>query len=156
MHPKVAAALKGSSFSYRVHYHDKVSTPIGSPEDFAQSLGYDPERITKSLFVSSIAGAAYGVAVCSVKKRLNLQAIAIQLGCSRVQIAKLDILARELGYPVMGVSPIIAGDIPIFLDERLFIFDTILIGGGEVGVEIEIAPQVLKELTNAIVSDFVM
>jgi prolyl-tRNA editing enzyme YbaK/EbsC (Cys-tRNA(Pro) deacylase) len=42
----------------------------------------------------------------------------------------------------------------VLIDESLFNFPSILIGAGEVGVEIEIAPATLKEITAAITLAF--
>jgi Cys-tRNA(Pro)/Cys-tRNA(Cys) deacylase len=63
-------------------------------------------------------------------------------------------LQQKIGYPPNGVSPLGVEEFPIFLDEDLMILETVLIGAGETGVEIEIAPVDLQLLTKAIVIKF--
>ena len=53
MHPNILKVLTGQNITYREVRHDAFDMPIHSPFDFAAALNYVPERITKSVFLSS-------------------------------------------------------------------------------------------------------
>lgn len=149
MHERVQKALDEAGFNYRMHLHKDMPIVIRSPKDFANALGYELERITKSLFLRCTHQGKYTIAVCSVNKKVRFSLIASHIGCKRVQVASQEELQDQVAYPPTGVSPIGVGAIPVFMDEKLFEFQTVLIGAGEIGVEIEIRPSHLKEITKA-------
>ena len=131
--------------------HADLAVPILSPRDLAQALGYPLERITKTLLLRCVQTTTYGMALCSVNKKVNMALIAGQLGCKRVELASSDELLAQLDNPSTGVSPIGAGSIPVFMDAALLEFPTILIGAGVVGEEIELSPAQLQAITHALV-----
>ncbi len=57
-------------------------------------------------------------------------------------------LAQVLNYPATGVSLITHGSMPVFIDQGLTSYPTVLTGAGVVGVEIQISPQVLRQVTD--------
>jgi Cys-tRNA(Pro)/Cys-tRNA(Cys) deacylase len=149
MHPNVHAALESGKISYINHLHTSYNTPINSPADFALALGYDIGRITKSVFVRSTDKEKYAMAVCSIDKKLNFQILARQLACNKVEVAGKDELQQLVGYPQTGVSPLGLINIPVYLDEGLLCFKTILIGAGIAGEEIELSPRDLLQACGA-------
>ena len=149
MHQKVRDILEQGEVSYKLHRHADLEQTIRSPKDFAAALGYDLERITKAVFLTSRKGDCHAIALCSMTHKLNLPAIAQALETNRMTMAKPDQLAEIIGYPPMGVSPIGVDPVPVFIDETLMELPTILIGAGEVGVEVEIEPTVLADLIKA-------
>jgi Cys-tRNA(Pro)/Cys-tRNA(Cys) deacylase len=151
MHQKIETKLKDSHLNYTIHQHAQLAVPIRNPQDFANALGYGLERITKTLFIKGDVPGKYAMAVCSINKQVNFALLASAMKCKRVQVARREELQEMVGYPPNGVSPLGIDEFPVFLDEDLLSFKTVLIGAGETGVEIEIAPANLKFLTNAIV-----
>jgi Cys-tRNA(Pro)/Cys-tRNA(Cys) deacylase len=149
MHKNIRAILDASGAKYGVRFHKDMPIPIRSPQDFAQALGYDVGRITKTLLLRATDREEFCLVVLSSDKNVNLEKIAQLLKVKRVQMAKQEELARILGYPPTGVSPVGGGSLPVFIDESLVAFPTVLIGAGEVRVEIEISPGALKEVTQA-------
>jgi len=154
MHPKIEAKLQDSSCKYIVHYHAQQAVPIQNPQDFANALGYDLSRIAKTLFLKGDGPDRYGLAVCSINKKVDFALLASEMQCKRVQVAKREALQASLGYPPNGVSPLGVEEFPIFLDQAVMGLETVLVGAGEVGVEIEIAPADLVLLTRAVVLKF--
>jgi Cys-tRNA(Pro)/Cys-tRNA(Cys) deacylase len=134
---------------YTVHRHDAFSEPIHSPADFAAVLGYELARITKTLLVRSTAGDTYALAVAPMGKKVDFRGLAELMGVKRVEVAPAADLASLAGYPEKGVSPLGVDKLPVFIDQGLFEFPTILVGAGEAGVEIEIAPADLAAITRA-------
>lgn len=149
MHAKVAEALDCRGVNYTVHRHDAFSEPIHSPADFAAVLGYELGRITKTLLVRSTTGSEYAMVVAPMGKKVDFRGLASRMGVKRVEVAPGADLATVVGYPEKGVSPVGVANLPVFMDEGLFEFATILAGAGEAGVEIEIAPADLAAVTGA-------
>ena len=151
VHPRVRDAVERGRVPVKVHRHADQPVPIRSPRDFAQVLGYDVGRITKSLFVRCAGNGNYAVLVCPVHERVDLARAAGRLGSQRLALATLPELEAFLGFSPGGVSPIGIGDIPVLLDESLMDHPTVLVAAGEVAVEIEIDPRRLAQITGATV-----
>jgi Cys-tRNA(Pro)/Cys-tRNA(Cys) deacylase len=150
VHPKVAEVLCGTTRAYKEYRHADFAEPIKTAADFAVQLKYDLDRISKSLFVRCVGGSLYAMVVAPMGKKVDLSRLAAQLGCKRVEVAPAADLHSLTGYPPNGVSPLgIAAGIPVVIDDSLFAYDTILVGGGEAGVEIELSPADLLSITNA-------
>lgn len=141
MHVKVEEALEKAGVKYKIYKHAELLIPIKSPHDFAQAIGYGLDRITKSLFVRSQNKDKYAVVVCPMNKNIDFSVIAHELDCPRVEVASKEELQSMIGYPPNGVSPIGISNFPVFIDESLMQFETILMGAGEAGVEVETRPQ---------------
>jgi len=154
MHEKVARALAATNTPFKAWRHDAFAVRIAGPADFAAALGYSVERVTKSLFLSdSGRPEQYAVVVLPITKSLDMVAVATQLGWTRARVASREALTAHLGYPPFGVSPLGVQNIPVLMDTSLLKHPTVLVGGGEAGVEIEIAPLLLREVTSAIALD---
>ena len=150
MHPKIAEALAGTDRAYKEYRHADFAGPIKTAADFAAQLKYDLDRISKSLFVRCAGGSLYAMVVVPTRKKVDFSRLAAQLRCKRVEVAPAADLHSLTGYPPKGVSPIgIAAGIPVVIDDSLFAYDTILVGGGEAGVEIELSPADLLSITSA-------
>ena len=150
MHPRVERALAQSQHAYKVHRHDSFPAPIRSPVDFAAQLGYELGRITKTLLIRSNTGDVHAMVVSSMGRKIEFASVARTLGVKRVQVASPAELDSVVGYPEKGVSPLGIENLKILLDDDLFRFETILIGAGEPGVEIELRPADLAALTNGL------
>lgn len=122
---------------------------IRTPQDFAFALNYELARITKTLLLRASDKDAFLVAFLSCNKRLNMKRLAERVEAEQLRMADEQELNRMLGYPRHGVSPIGATGMRVVMDEDLTAFPTILIGAGEVAVEIEISPQALRDITRA-------
>ncbi len=149
MHVRVASVLRLHPIPFQVHEHSSFVQEIRSPQAFANALGYDVRRITKSLFVRSRPGDARAMIVCPVDKKVNFAAVAAELQCKKLEIASNSQLQDEVGYPPNGVSPLGLDGTPVFMDASLFDCPTILIGSGEKGVELELSPSDLRQVTGA-------
>jgi Cys-tRNA(Pro)/Cys-tRNA(Cys) deacylase len=149
MHSRIDGILAGAGVQYQERRHSDVSVVIDSPQDFAAALGFEIGRIAKTLLLCTPAKDHFCLAVLSCNKRLNMKLVAALEGVNRLHVASKDMLAEVLSYPPTGVSPFGAATIPVLMDEELMRYDTVLVGGGEVGVEIEISPRDVKLITNA-------
>nr|WP_225443620.1 YbaK/EbsC family protein [Lolliginicoccus lacisalsi] len=137
-----------------VHAHASLPGPIRSPQDFADALGYPLDRITKSVFLRARNGAAHAVAVCAMGCKLDMSEVSGIVGSGRMELAGPDELARVLGYPRHGVSPLgVPAPVVVLVDAGLLDEPTVLVGAGVAGVEVEIAPRDLVAAAGALVAD---
>lgn len=149
MHSRIEFALTQAGVEHRERRHADLSIPIRSPQDFALALDFEISRIAKTLLLCTPGKDGFCLVVLSCDKRLNMKLVAAVRGVGRLQLAGKDVLANALDYPPTGVSPIGAATIPVLMDDELLRFETIMIGAGEVGAELEISPRDLQLITKA-------
>jgi len=152
VHPSVFTHLQQAQVQFILHKHADYPGPIKTPRDFAEAIGYSIERISKSLFVSA-GQDRHAISVCSINKKSNFSPLADKLGWGRLEVGSAAELSRVTDYPSHGVSPL-GVTLPIFIDSHLMSFETILVGAGQIGVEIEISPRDLAAATSAVVLEF--
>jgi Cys-tRNA(Pro)/Cys-tRNA(Cys) deacylase len=153
VHPRVRGALERHGIDATVHVHERLGAPISSPDDVAEALGLDVARIAKSLFLRRRGGGEFALAVTSVHDRVDWHAVADIVGVEPLELARPDELHAVLGYSAAGVSPLGAPpEVPVAVDRRLLDEETILVGGGRSGVEVELAPADLVAATGAVVA----
>jgi Cys-tRNA(Pro)/Cys-tRNA(Cys) deacylase len=158
IHPRVVASIN-VGVEWQCRRHAEQTTPIRSPQDFADALGYDAHRIAKTVLLgnSRLSSAQrltqpfgnYLAACLPAPCRIDFSKLACRAGWPRCELATRDELKAILGYPVGGVSPFGLGDVPLFIDHSLMEFETVLVGAGTVGVEIEITPLQLLQIDKA-------
>src|SRR5438105_3092939 len=149
-HPRVRGALERHGIAARVHVHRLLAPAIMSPADVAEALGYEQARIAKSLFLRRRGGGEFVVAVAPVTGRLDLAAVAAAAGAPPLELARPEELAAVAGYGVGGVSPLAApAGVPVVVDDSLLSHETILVGAGRAGVELELEPAELVAATAA-------
>lgn len=153
-HPRVLAHLNSSNTPYLVMDHATIPTAINSPVDFAAALGYPLGRIMKTLLCRPRSTGNYVAVVCSVDARIDFKYIAAELNCGRLEVANAHQLQEATHYPSRGVSPLGLDDqVAVVVASHACNYDTVLVGGGAVGIEIEIAPRELIRITGAKVLD---
>ena len=126
--------------------HDERAQAWGL--EAAQALGLDPARVFKTLLVSH--EKALAVVVIPVASRLDLKAIAKQLGWKKAQLADPDLAQRTTGYVVGGISPLGQKKaLPTLIDASAATHETVFVSGGRRGLDLELDPKVLAQLTKA-------
>ncbi len=98
--------------------------------------------------------ARFCVATLPVNHRIEMGLLAARLCARRLTVASAAELTTLLDYPPRGVSPLGVSGIPVFMDRELEEFETVLVGSGIAGVEVEIAPRDLIAVTGATVMRF--
>lgn len=148
MTPAINAAKK-NKISYHVHEysHDAASESYG--DEAAQKLGISSERVFKTLVVS-IDNKALVVAIIPVSSMLSMKLIAKAYGGKKAIMAlKIDV-ERSTGYVLGGVSPLGQKKrLGTFIDSSASQFTTLFVSAGKRGLEIELNPQDLQQLTQA-------
>jgi Cys-tRNA(Pro)/Cys-tRNA(Cys) deacylase len=146
----VALRAAGVAFTVHEYAHDPRSDSFGL--EAASELGLDPDRVYKTLMVT--ADGALVVAVVPVSGKLDLKALARALGAAKAVMAEVRAAERATGYVAGGISPF--GQKrrhPTVVDETVELWDSVYVSGGRRGLDVEIAPADLIEVTGAIVAD---
>lgn len=142
----LAATRAGVEFTTHSYAHDPSAASYGA--EAAEALGITRDRVFKTL-VAEVDGALT-VAVVPVSASLDLKALASAAGGKRAVMADPAAVERTTGYVLGGVSPLgQRRPLPTVLDASAAEHDTVCVSGGRRGLEIELAPGDLAELTGA-------
>ncbi|MEU2184799.1 Cys-tRNA(Pro) deacylase [Streptomyces thermolilacinus] len=145
----VALTAAGTPFTVHEYAHDPASPSYG--EEAAEALGVSPDRVFKTL-VADVDGALT-VAVVPVAGQLDLKALAAAVGGKRATMADPAAAERTTGYVRGGISPLgQRKKLPTVLDASASRHETICVSAGRRGLEVELAPAHLAELTAAVLA----
>jgi Cys-tRNA(Pro)/Cys-tRNA(Cys) deacylase len=142
----VALTKAGLAFTVHPYEHDPRATSYGL--EAADALGVEPARVFKTL-VADVDGRLV-VAVVPVTGQLDLKALAAAAGGKKAALADQALAERTTGYVAGGISPIGQKKrLPTFVDASLSDFETVFVSAGRRGVDLELAPQDLVDVTGA-------
>jgi Cys-tRNA(Pro)/Cys-tRNA(Cys) deacylase len=107
----------------------------------AEKLGLPAERVFKTLVVAT--GEGHVFAVVPVDGRLDMKALG-----KHARLAEAPDAERLTGY-VKGGTSVVGGRrrLPVVLDDSALEHETIVLNAGRRGLQMELAPQDLLELT---------
>jgi Cys-tRNA(Pro)/Cys-tRNA(Cys) deacylase len=141
-------ALAKAKVAHTVHSYDHDPAAESYGGEAAEVLGTDPRRVFKTL-LAAVDGALH-VAVVPVAGSLDLKALATAVGGKRAAMADPALAARATGYVVGGISPLGQRKrLPTVLDASALEHDTVYVSAGRRGLEVELAPAALADLTSA-------
>ncbi|MFE8943397.1 Cys-tRNA(Pro) deacylase [Streptomyces sp. NPDC007856] len=145
----VALSSAGVDFTVHSYAHDPSHPSYG--EEAAEAMGVSPDRVFKTL-VADVDGTLT-VAVVPVSGSLDLKALAAAVGGKRATMADPTLAERTTGYVRGGISPLgQRKKLPTVLDDSAGTHETICISAGRRGLEVELSPAALTELTNAVLA----
>jgi len=138
--------------------HADLGCKILTAHDFVKAMGCSCYQVAKTLLLRAEHFPA-GKATSSKKRfaafclalpdRLDLDAVLATLGAATVRLASRHEIEHVLATVPGAVSPFMLGPIPLHLDESLLGLRAIFVSGGVPGVDIEIAPAELVDVTRA-------
>jgi Cys-tRNA(Pro)/Cys-tRNA(Cys) deacylase len=124
--------------------HDPRAEAFG--EEAARALGVSEERLFKTLV--AVVDGKLVCAVVPVSGRLSLKALAAALGGKRADMADPVAAARATGYVIGGISPLAQQTrLPVVIDSTAEQFATVFVSAGKRGLQVELAPADLVNLT---------
>lgn len=139
----------GVEHTIHEYSHDPGNTSYG--DEAACKLGVEPARIFKTLLVTTDQFEV-AVAILPVEFPLSLKLAAKSLGVKKTVMANKLAVQRLTGYVPGGVSPL--GQkrlLRTLIDRSAMNFSTIFVSAGKRGLEIELTPADLIELSRATV-----
>lgn len=133
--------------------HNYVDSGVISGMEVADVLGEDPERVFKTLVTVGKSGEHY-VFMVPVNKELNLKKAAAASGEKNISMIKSKELLGLTGYIHGGCSPVgMKKFFRTFLDKSAENHQTIMVSGGKIGYQIEIAPGELGKVIRFTMED---
>ena len=142
--------LKKVRAEHHVHSYEHDPKAASYGLEAAEKLGLEPAQVFKTLLASSEKGELL-VAVVPVVGSLDLKALAQAAGVKKAEMADPAAAQRATGYLLGGISPLGQKKrLRTFIDKSAKDFGTIYVSAGRRGLEVELAPAVLAEHTQAI------
>ena len=121
----------------------------------ANKINADPEKVFKTLVAR---GDKSGVVVFVIpgNYELDLKKLAQISDKKKIEMIKVKEINSITGYIRGGCSPIgMKKHYPTFIDESALLFDQIFVSAGVRGMQLNISPNDLIEVTNAKVGDLI-
>lgn len=141
--------LDSAGISYTVHTYDTEDGHIDGVS-VAMKCNENPEQVFKTLVTKGNDNNFY-VFVIPVGEELDLKACAKAAGVKSVEMIHVKDLLKTTGYIRGGCSPVgMKKKYTTIYDETIVLFDTILVSGGRIGTQIEVAPDDLLAITDGI------
>lgn len=149
---RATETLDRAGVAYRVHlYEVKEKVGDGYGEAVADAIGLPAPRVFKTL-VAEVDDEPV-VAILPVDRRLSTKKLARAVGGKRCSLAAPATAERLTGYVTGGISPIgQRKSMRLFLDSSASGFETIAVSGGQRGVQLELEPGALIDVTGGAVA----
>lgn len=146
-------ALEKAKASFRVHEyaHDPAAESYGL--EASEKLGVDAAQVFKTLVVM-LDAKEFAVGVIPVSAMLSMKNIAKAAGAKKAAMADKQDVERISGYVLGGVSPLgQKKSLRTFIDISAQQQPTIYVSAGRRGLEVELAPDTLKNLARGSFAD---
>ncbi|MCM3081810.1 Cys-tRNA(Pro) deacylase [Brevibacillus invocatus] len=119
----------------------------------AAKIGREPGVVYKTL-ISQGASKAYYVFVIPVEAELDLKKAAKAVGEKKIDMIPVKEITQVSGYIRGGCSPIgMKKQFPTLIDEQAQTLETMIVSGGQIGVQIELQVENLVKATKAAFAD---
>ncbi len=144
---RATETLDRAGIAYRVHLYE-VAEKVGDGygEAVADAIGMPRQQVFKTL-VPEVDDEPV-VAVLPVDGRLSTKKLARAVGGKRCSLAPPATAERLTGYVTGGISPVSQRKrMRLFLDLSASGFETIAVSGGRRGIQLELEPRALIEVT---------
>lgn len=139
--------VKTAGIFYDIHEyeHEAANTSFGL--EAVEKMGVDAMRIFKTLLVKTDKNELI-VAIIPVLEQLSMKQIAKASASKKAEMAEGALVERSTGYVLGGVSPLGQKRLHLtILDKSAADHETIFVSAGRRGVEIELQPNDLLQLT---------
>lgn len=139
-------------FTLTTYDYDPAADSIGLAA--AAALGAEPSRVLKTLMAS-----VDGKPVCAIvpsDREVSMKKLAAALGGKSAAMMKPADAERLTGYHVGGISPFGQKKrVPAVLEETALGNALVFLNGGQRGLQVEMAPQEIVRVLNAVTAAIV-
>lgn len=145
--------LNKQKIQFKIHQyaHDKNCDAYGL--EAVQKIGCAARQVFKTLVVN-VDNENLLVCILPVTKMLNLKQVAKVCAAKKVILADKQAVLRTTGYVLGGVSPLGQKKrLKTLLDNSALALQSIYVSAGKRGLEIELNPTDLINLSNALNAD---
>ncbi len=143
-------ALEAAGVTYTLHPYDHDPAAPSFGDEAVAALGVEADRVFKTL-MADVDGELV-VAVVAVPDALDLKALARLAGSKRAEMADVAAAERSSGYVAGGISPFGQRQRRrTFVDDSAMLATTMFVSAGRRGLDLEIEPAQLIEVTDAVV-----
>jgi len=132
------------------------SPDIHSAEGVAEAVGLPPEQVFKTLVVVSTAARPQSyLAIVPGHREVDLKKLALATGEKKLRMATQREAEYLTGLQVGGISALalLNRGFRVYLDASAQEFDSILVSAGRRGINLQLAPDDLMRVTNALLAD---
>jgi len=138
-----SAGVEFSVLQYRYVEH-------GGTKHAAESLGVPEHKVVKTLVMEAQASDGTKeplIILMHGDRDVSTKQLARELGVKSVEPASPAQVTRLTGYIPGGTSPFgTRSRLPIYVESSIFELDSILLNGGKQGLQVEVSPEVVREL----------
>ncbi len=146
--------LETCDVPYEVHTYEVIDGRIDGIA-VANKINKPVEKVYKTLVTISSNGQL-AVFIIPVAYELNLKKAAIAAKEKSIQMLPVKEITKYTGYVRGGCSPFaMKKQYPTFLSGEAILLDTIMISGGQIGIQFEISPDDLIRVIQANYADIV-
>jgi len=142
-------ALEAAGIEFTVHtYEITAGDDLSYGEAVAAALGVQPERVYKTLV--AVVDDEPVVGIVPVTGSLALKPLARACGGKKASMADPGDAERLTGYVTGGISPFgQRRELRMVVDLSVVEHDTLFVSGGRRGIQVEVGPDDLVDLTGA-------
>jgi Cys-tRNA(Pro)/Cys-tRNA(Cys) deacylase len=142
-------SLEKAKANFKVHEYSHDPTVESYGLEASEKLGVDASRVFKTLVVM-LDAKEFAVGVIPVSAMLSMKNIAKAAGAKKAAMADKVAVERITGYVLGGVSPLgQKKTLRTFIDASALQQDSMFVSAGKRGLEVEVKPEVLKQLLHA-------
>ena len=121
----------------------------------ADQLGYDHALVYKTLVTTGKSGQHY-VFVIPIEDEIDFKKAAKAVGEKSLEMLHLKDLTKVTGYVRGGCTAIgMKKQYPVYMHESALAHPQIIVSGGKIGVQLELAPQDYEKACHAVFCDLV-
>ena len=140
----------GVTFQLHEYDYDPDAPRIGMQA--AEALGIEPARLLKTLIAR--AGDKVVCVLVPSDRDVNLKKLAAATKAKSAAMLGASEAERLTGYHVGGISPFGQKKrVPVFVEQSALAFDRLVLNGGRRGLQVELTPDDLVRVLNAIAAE---
>lgn len=149
----VMRILDKEKLPYKAHFYEHEEGIAVDGVSVAKLLSQDPQRVFKTL-VTQGKSKNFFVFVIPVEKELHLKKAASAVNEKSVEMIHVKDINKITGYIRGGCSPVgMKKQFVTVFDSSAEAQETIMVSGGKIGTQVELAPKDLISLTRGKFAD---